>query len=247
MKDNYIFILSPVMGFFMLDYQLTAFIITIVSLFMLGVFLLINCFKRKIKISVKLITRTAIFASISAILYIVPYLKFPLFFFPSFLEIHFDEIPALIAGFAYGPLCGSMVIIIKTIIKLPFTSTLCVGEIADLIYGLILVIPSAIYYRKKRNIKGAIIGLSVASVIQIVVSSFLTTFVMLDFYMNVMGLSKEIILSMCQASNPNVTSLDWNFLLLVALPFNAFKDILLFVLTLLLYKRIKKLIDRIAI
>lgn len=235
------------MGFFMLDYQLTALIITIVALFMLGVFLCIKFFKTKIRISTKLITRTAVFASISAILYIVPYLKFPLFFFPSFLEIHFDEIPALIAGFAYGPLCGSAVIIIKTIIKLPFTSTLCVGEIADLIYGLILVIPSAIFYRKQRNIKGAIIGLSIASLIQVVVSSFLTTFVMLDFYMSVMGLSKEMILGMCQAANPNVTSLDWTFLLLVALPFNAIKDVILFVLTLLLYKRIKKLIDRIEI
>lgn len=231
----------------MLDYQFSALIITIIALFMLGVFLSVKLFKNKLNINTKLITRTAVFASISAILYIVPYLKFPLFFFPSFLEIHFDEIPALIAGFAYGPLCGSFVIIIKTIIKLPFTSTLCVGEIADLIYGLILVIPSALFYRKNRNLKGAVIGLSIASLIQVIASSFLTTFVMLDFYMNVMGLSEEMILNMCKAANPNVISLDWNFLFLVALPFNLLKDVILFILTLLLYKRIKKLIDKIEI
>ena len=155
-------------------------------------------------------SRVAVFSSIATILYIVPYLKFPIPFFPGFLEIHFDEVPALIGGFAYGPLCGFFIIIIKTIIKLPFTSTLCVGEIADLIYGLILVIPSAMIYKRKRNFKGALIGLLVACLLQVAVSSFLTTFVMLDFYMNVMGLSEKVILSMCQAVNPNVKSLDFN-------------------------------------
>ena len=231
----------------MLDYQLTSLIITIVALFLLGSFVISKAFKDKIKIDTKFLVRTAIFSAISAILYIVPYLKFPLLLFPSFLEIHFDEIPALICGFAYGPLCGAFVIVIKTIIKLPFTSTLCVGEIADLIYGLVLVIPSALFYKKNRNIKGAVIGLLIASVIQVVTSSFLTTFVMLDFYMNVMGLSKQAILSMCQAANHNVTSLSWTFLLLVALPFNAIKDVLLVAITLLLYKRIKKLIDKVEI
>ena len=231
----------------MLDYQLTSIIITIICYFILVVVLVSKYLKNKIKLDTKFITRTAIFASISALLYIIPYLKFPILFFPSFLEIHFDEIPALIAGFAYGPISGAMVIIIKTIIKLPFTSTLCVGELADLIYGLILVIPSALIYKKNRNIFGALKGLILASVLQVVISSFLTTFVMLEFYMSVMGLSKEVILNMCKLANPNVTSLDWNFLLLVAAPFNLLKDILLLVLTLLLYKRIKKLIDKISL
>ena len=203
--------------------------------------------KTKHIFNTRFITRTAIFASISTILYIVPYLKFPLPFFPGFLELHFDEVPALIAGFAYGPISGFFVILIKTIIKLPMTSTLCVGELADLIYGLVLVIPSAIIYKKKRHFKAAIYGLSIACFLQVVISSFLTTFVMLDFYMNVMGLSKQAILGMCQAVNPNVTSLGFIFLIWVALPFNLVKDIILFLLTILLYKRTRKIIDQIPV
>ena len=208
-------------------------------------FALKSFFKKKEIFNTAFMSRVAVFSSIATILYIVPYLKFPIPFFPGFLEIHFDEVPALIGGFAYGPLCGFFIIIIKTIIKLPFTSTLCVGEIADLIYGLILVIPSAMIYKRKRNFKGALIGLLVACLLQVAVSSFLTTFVMLDFYMNVMGLSEKVILSMCQAVNPNVKSLDFNFLLWVALPFNFVKNIILFILTTLLYKRTRKIIDKI--
>ena len=52
---------------------------------------------------VKFMVRVAVFGGISIILYTVPMLKFPVPFFPSFLEFHFDEIPIFIAGFAYGP------------------------------------------------------------------------------------------------------------------------------------------------
>jgi riboflavin transporter FmnP len=225
--------------------QITRLIISLDINLLSFVIVFVKCKKDDHKIfTTKFITRVAIFSAISTILYIVPYLKFPVPFFPSFLEIHFDEIPALIAGFAYGPLAGFFVILIKTIIKLPLTSTLCVGEIADLIYGLTLVIPASLIYKNKRTLKNAFIGLGVSTLIQVVVSSFLTTFVMLDFYIFVMGFSKEALLGMCQAANPNITSLSWPFLLMVGLPFNLFKDILLCFLTALLYKRLHRLIDR---
>jgi riboflavin transporter FmnP len=225
--------------------NLTRLVIAIILVLAVPVYFFIRNFKKDKLITTKFITRTAIFSAIATILYIVPYVKFPLFFFPSFLEIHFDEIPALIAGFAYGPLSGFFVILVKTLIKLPLTSTLGVGELADLIYGLALVIPSSLIYKKRRNIKGAFVGLGVASLIQLIISSFLTTFVMLDFYIYVMGFSKEMLLNMCQIANPNVSSLTWPFFFWVALPFNLLKDVLLCLLTALLYKRLHKLIDRI--
>jgi riboflavin transporter FmnP len=199
---------------------------------------------RKSVINTKFIVKTAIFSAMSVILYTVPYLKFSVPFFPSFLEIHLDEIPALIAGFAYGPLCGFFVILIKTIIKLPMTTTMCVGELADFIYSSIFIIPAAIIYRKNRKIKGALLGLLIGGGLQLVTASFITTFLMLDFYIMMMGFPKEAILKMCQAINPMVTSLDWPFLLMVALPFNLFKDILVVVVTFILYKNMHRFIDK---
>ncbi len=220
-------------------------IVIVLNLLLLVLLLNKNVIHKKI-FNAKFISRTAIFAAISTLLYIVPYFKFNLPFFPAFLEIHFEEVPAFIAAFAYGPLSGFFVILIKTIIKLPFTSSLGVGELADLIYGCVLILPASIIYRKHHNFKSSLIGMGIGFMMQVVISSFVTTFLILDFYMFVMGFSYESLLGMCQAINPNISSLSWPFLFYVALPFNAFKNIIIVALTLILYKKTHKLIDRIS-
>ena len=236
----------PCSGHFFMDaFDTTRMIIGLIFLLIGLVYFLKQTVLKNTKISVQFISRTAIFAAISIILYTVPYLKYPVFFFPSFLEIHFDEVPVFIAGFAYGPLSAIIIILIKTIVKLPLTTSLCVGELADCLYSLVFVIPATLIYKKHRHFKGAMVGISVGLVAQLIVSSIFTSFVMLDFYMFVMGLSKETILKMCQLANPNVTDLGWTFCFLVALPFNAFKDVLVLVLTILLYKRLHRLLDKI--
>lgn len=200
--------------------------------------------RKKHLISTKFITRSAIFAAASIILYIIPAFNLALPFFPSFLKIHVDEIPVFIAGFAYGPLSAIFILVVKTLAKLPMTITGGVGELADLIYSLAFVLPAAIYYKKYRTIKGAVIGFAIAFAIQIFVASFLTSFVMIKFYIFVMGWPESVILNMCQKINPAVTSLSWPFLFYVAIPFNALKNIIVIVLTFLLYKRLHNYIDK---
>ena len=219
-----------------------------IVLFIIGIFVVIGIvFKDKPIFSNRFIAKTAIFAALSIILYCVPIFKFALPIFPSFLEIHLDEVPALIAGFAYGPISGLTVILVKTIVKLPLTSTACVGELADLLYSMAFVVPAALIYKKNRSMSGAILSLSAATLIQVVVASLFTTFVMLDIYVILMPfLTKEIILNMCKAINPLVTDLQFRFLLLVGVPFNAIKDALVVIITLLLYKRLHVLLDRLS-
>ena len=200
------------------DFQLTRLIIAIaIDILILGIILSKKVLKKS-PFTTKFITRTSLFAAIATILYVVPYLQFKLPIFPAFLEIHFDEVPAFIAGFAYGPFSATLVLLIKTLIKLPFTSSLGVGELADLIYGIVLIIPSSIIYKKRRNFTSVIIGTSLGVFLQVLVSSFFTTFVLLDFYMVVMGLSKQAILAMCQAVNPNITNLGWTFFFPLLMP-----------------------------
>ena len=197
------------------------------------------------KITTRFIARTAVFAAIAIILYTVPGLKFALPFFPSFLEIHLDEIPAFIAGFAYGPLSGFLVILVKTVVKLPITGTAGVGELADFIYSVAFVLPAAFIYKKHRTLKGALIAMMVATIVQVITSSFITTFVMLDAYSYLYHLPKSVILSMCQKINPAITDLGFPFLFMVALPFNALKDGIVVIVTFLLYKRLRLLFKRI--
>lgn len=230
----------------MSDNEITRLIISL-SIMLIGFVIIFNkIFKKKSRFTAKFITGTAIFAALSSILYVIPIFNFSLPIFPSFLSIHLDEIPAFIAGFAYGPLSGFFVILIKTIIKLPFSSTLCVGELADFLYSVAFVIPSCLIYRRMHNFKGAIIGFISGFFIQIIVSSFFTTFVMLDFYMFVMGFSYDMLLNMCQAVNPLITDLMWPFFGYVCVPFNAIKDLMVIIVTLVLYKSMHRLIDKIS-
>jgi riboflavin transporter FmnP len=233
--------LALIVGAFYMTFRV---ILAITAIIFVILFLLIRKNNNSKRFSSKFLTRTAIFAAISIILYIVPFLNFQLPFFPPFLNIHFDEIPAFIAGFAYGPLSGFFVIVIKTIAKFPMTTTGGVGEIADLVYSCAFVLPAAFIYAKKKTFKNVILAFSISTIIQLVVSSLLTSFVMLDFYIFIMGMPKESILAMCQAVNPAVTSLGWTFRLLVALPFNLFKDIAVILLTAILYKKLHSYIDR---
>ncbi|NMV81936.1 MAG: ECF transporter S component [Erysipelotrichia bacterium] len=191
---------------------------------------------------VRFMSRVAIFGALSAILYIVPFLKFPLPFFPQFLEFHFDEIPVFIAGFAYGPFSAFCALIVKTIIKLPFTSTLTVGEWADLIYSTAFIVPAAFIYQKRRNIKGVIIGFAFGFIVQIATSLVFNVYIMIPFYMLVMGFPEAAILAMAQAANPSVTNIGWSLGFLAIVPFNVLKNVMVIILTFLVYKSIHRFI-----
>ena len=225
-------------------YSLIRFIIALIFIVVI-VFNFFKSFFKSKPMTAKFIARTAVFAAISIILYTVPFLKFSLPIFPAFLEIHLDEIPAFMAGFAYGPLSGFLVVLVKTLVKLPLTGTAGVGELADFIYSAAFVIPAAIIYKKHHTLKGALMSLLIATAVQLLVASFGTTFIMLDMYSMLYHLPKSVILHMCQKINPAVKDLTWPFLLMVALPFNALKDAIVVLVTALLYKRLRNLFKRI--
>jgi len=222
-------------------------IVSIAIMFVGIIIILANNRTSKTVINTKFIVRSGVFSAIAIILYLVPVLNISLPIFPEFLKIHVDEIPAFIAGFAYGPLSAIFVIVVKTIAKLPMVTNPgeLLGVFIDLLYSMVFVLPAALIYKKVRNAKGVVKGLIVSTILQIIVSCFVTTFVMLNFYLFVMGWPKQAILDMCQKINPAITSLDFPFLFMVALPFNAMKDAIVLALTLILYKRMHRLIDKI--
>lgn len=180
----------------------------------------------------RFIVRAGIFSAMAAILYIAGGF-IPLYLFSDFLQIHIDEIPAFIASFAYGPLMGVVVLVVKTLIKLPFTRTLCIGELADLLYSLVFVIPAAIIYKRNRKFKSAIIGFIVGFVLELVVSFFFNIFVMIPFYGSLFELPQAFIDG------------KWTFALTAILPFNVVKNLIVIAITLPTYKSLHRLIDKI--
>jgi len=129
----------------------------------------------------KKIALTAILSTLATILYM--FIKFPLpMLFPSFLDFQVSNLPAIIGGFLLGPVYGSLTVIIRFLIKLPFSSTQYVGELADLIIGLAVVISSSIIYIKNKTRKGALIALTTSTVIWVITSVLLNRYVLVPFY-----------------------------------------------------------------
>ncbi len=197
------------------------------------------------KVNAKILARSGVFAAISIILYVVPFFNLSLPIFPDFLKLHFDEIPVFIAGFAYGPVSAIFILIVKTLVKLPMTITFGIGEFVDFFYSLIFILPATLIYKKRKNIKSALVGFAIGTLFQIVFSCIVTTFVVLNVYTSIVGMSKEFLLSACQSINKNITSLTWPFMLFAVLPFNALKDVIVVIVTMILYKRLHRVIDKI--
>jgi len=197
-------------------------------------------------ITTKMMSLVGVMGAISSILYI--FVKFNLGIFPSFLDIQISEIPALIAGFAYGPVAGSLVIIIRCIIKLPLTSTSFVGEFADLITGLALVIPASLIYKKHKTFKGAIGGFCISATFSIVVALIANWLILIPFYIQFFfDGSLDPLLGMC-AMIPNINASNYMslYIFVGCLPFNILRYILVGIFTFILYKGTHKLLNNIT-
>ncbi len=196
-------------------------------------------------VTVKSIARIGVFGAISTLLYVIPIFNIPIpAIFPTFLKFHFDEIPALIAGFAFGPYSALGIILIKTLIKIPLggATTMYVGEISDFIYSCALILPATFIYRKHRKFKFALLGLSIGFVSQIVVALFFNIYIMVPTYMRLFSMDENAILSMMP---PFIKNPRWSYGLISVLPFNVIKNFIVIAITLVIYKPLRRLIEKI--
>ncbi len=184
----------------------------------------------------------AVMAMLSALSFVLyAFVKFPLpFMFPGFLDMQFSDLPALLGGFALGPWAGAIIIVIKCLIKMPFTSTACVGELADIVIGLAFVVPSAIYYKYNKTRKGAIISMVIGIIVAVCFSLIANRFLLVPFYSKVYGI--DAVVGMMSALYPKITPENiYDFYLpLAVLPFNLLRCIICAVITYFTYKPLSK-------
>ncbi|MCI6306618.1 MAG: ECF transporter S component [Subdoligranulum sp.] len=178
------------------------------------------------------LTGTAMLAAVATILM---YMEFPIPIMPGFIKMDISELPALIASFAYGPLSGIAVCLIKNLIKLPSTSTAAVGELFNFVMGALFVGVAGIVYKKNKTRKGAIIGAVAGALIMALVSLPYNYFVVYPAYVVMYHLPLEAIIGMYQAINPNVNGL-LACLVTFNVPFTFAKGMVDALLCFLIYK-----------
>lgn len=190
--------------------------------------------KKKSKVyssqKIRKLTVTAILAAVSAVLM---FLDFSVPFMPGFIKMDLSDMPALIASFAFGPLSGVGVCLIKNLINLFTTTTGGVGELSNFILGCMLVIPAGLIYKRKKNRKFALLGSLVGAVCMAGMSFFTNYFIVYPIYTNFMPM--EQIIAAYQAILPRVTAL-WQALLIFNVPFTFIKGMLCALIAFLVYK-----------
>ncbi len=195
---------------------------------------------------VKKITITALLAAICIILYF--YIKFPLPIFPSFLEINFSMLPVVLGGYIVGPFYGSIIVVIRFLVKLSITHTAGVGEIADLLIGLSVVLASSLIYRYNRNKKGAIVSLIIASIVWVCVATLLNYSLLVPAYIKLYfnGNLKTFIGMLSVIPSVNETNYMWKYLVFAVIPFNVFLAMIVCLITYFTYKPLSGMINSIG-
>ena len=192
------------------------------------------------------VSRTAIFGGIAAILYCVPGLQFNLpFVAPGFMNVHLEDIPILLSSFAYGPLLGLFEIILKTLIKLPMSQTMYVGELGDFMFSLALVIPASLIYSKNRTINGAIIGTTVGLLSTLFFSTVVNLYTIFPLYKVVLGFKDGFIGEQIGGVFGRTNMSDWDIrLAILLLPFNLIKNGIVIGATFICYKPLRYILEK---
>lgn len=197
-----------------------------------------NSIKTKRKINSRVIAATAM---LSALAYVLMFIEISVPFMPSFITFDISELPALIASFAYGPVGGIIVCLIKNILNVILKSkTMGVGELSNFILGVSFVVPAGIIYKFKKTRGAAVLAAAVGSIVGAVICFFSNYYIIYPIYAKIL-MPAEVILSAYQAILPSVKNLQ-QAILIFNVPFTFGKFAIVAVLTFLIYKRISPIL-----
>ena len=193
--------------------------------------------------------KIAIIGVFSAIAFVLMLLEFPLPIAPPFYKFDFSDIPALIGGFAAGPMVAVMIEFIKVTLNVLIQGPTpgFVGEIANFCVGAAFVIPATVIYRFKKTRKVALISCLTGTLCIAIVGSLLNAFFLLPAYAIMFGSGIDAFIGMGAAINPAITNIT-TFCLFAVAPFNLLKGVVDSFITFLVYKQLSPILkaDRLS-
>ena len=186
-----------------------------------------------------------IFSAISAVLMLF---ELPMPFAPSFYRLDFSDLPAVIGGFAFGPMTGVMIEFIKILLNLILngTQTAFIGELANFVVGCSYVLPASIIYIFKKNRQTAMISCMTATMIITLVGSSLNAFYLLPAFAKFYGMPVDSLIEMGSTINPAINNM-LTFILFAVAPVNLLKGSMISIITLLVYKQLSPVIKNSSI
>lgn len=194
--------------------------------------------QRRIKMnntSKKITTRQIVSSGmLAAVAIILQYIELPIpMIMPSFIKFDFSDLPALIGAFAFGPVTGVLIELVKNLLHCLVSQSATVGELSNFILGAVFTFVAGAVYRRDKTKKNAFIGGMIGAIIMGLVSIPSNYFIVYPFYYNFM--SKEAVLGMYQAILPSMKNI-LSCLIVFNLPFTIVKGLLSVLISMLIYK-----------
>src|SRR5690625_3364006 len=172
----------------------------------------------------------AVLGTVSLLLF---FLNFPLPFLPPYLKVDFGEVPALLAALIFSPMAGVIVVGIKNILYLFVGGGEPVGVIANFLAANMFILPVAIFYHKYKGVKSIVSGLVTGTIVMAVGMSILNYLVILPVYAFFMGMEEM-----------KIESVKWFAVMFGILPFNLLKGIIVGILFVPLFIKMRSWIEK---
>ena len=164
---------------------------------------------------------------LGAIGYVLMIMNFPFPGFPTFLQIDFSDIPALIAALIFGPVAGILVELLKNILDYIMTGSdtgIPIGHFANFIGGISFILPAYYFYKILGTKRGMVYGLVGGTVVLALFMSLVNYFILLPSYSVLM--------------NWNMSGTEIRAMITTAIiPFNLLKGTLITVVFMLLFTK----------
>lgn len=181
---------------------------------------------------------------LAAMAFILMFIEPSLVIFPNFLKLDPSDVPALIGAFALGPIAGIAIELIKNVLHgLINGNSAFIGEMANFLVGSVYVFTAGIIYKRHKNIKYAIIGLSIGVVAMSLVAGILNYSVFLPLYAKLYNTDMNGLLKFISGGNAKLQ--DIKILIFTAIiPFNLIKGVVVSLVTMLLYKKVSPILHK---
>lgn len=160
---------------------------------------------------------------LGAIAVVLMFIEFPVL--PAFpwLKMDLSELPVLMGAFAFGPVVGVVIEALKIVLHLLLkgTETGFVGELANFIVGVSLVVPASYIYNRNKSKKTAIIGMIVGTITMEIVAILANIYLLMPLFGMVYNAEDTL-----------------KYVAAGLIPFNGIKAILVSVVTFAVYKKV---------
>ncbi|KRK75235.1 integral membrane protein [Companilactobacillus alimentarius DSM 20249] len=163
----------------------------------------------------------AVFAALGTILM---FFEFPVLFWLPFLKIDLSDVVTLIGTFAFVPVGGTLIALIKSMVHVIVTGSGVAGLIGNgsaFVGAVSLLLPFNYFWKKGKKISAIVFG----TIVMTIVMSILNYFVVMPLYMNVIGMKLNMSLAEYVATG--------------VVPFNIVKALIISIAVMIVYPRIK--------